>query len=366
MRFIEYQIVIGDAPPGLLSKELKQFADPSKHEVYEQTESVEKGKGYWDGGDIHRMSEESFVWTFSLIYKGGNFDVIKWKTSFAWKEQKAATSEKDKFLMKKDLFIGAVAGIFFLAIDDDIYDNFTRLADMMDTFLDKSSRAPFLVYGIIENKQKIMELKTNKDLLKNLADVKKWVSINGGEFKLENLREIKMNMQHLITEYTYFILSKFKGSIDYPRLKLGEIHYIDYEDLSALKEIEAGLAEQASMDETVDDLLSNMLFELLRRPEFQEEVYVPPPEPEAVEPVKVEVQLPPPSKLKQILREIRLGIRRQCPQCFNKERDKIFEEIDRDNIIMQNPNIYGFKYRCGMCGHEWRTKKFEFEDLEGS
>ena len=41
-----------------------------------------------------------------------------------------------------------------------------------------------------------------------------------------------------------------------------------------------------------------------------------------------------------------------------------FEEIDRDHVIMQNPNIYGFKYRCGKCGHEWKTSKYEFEDRD--
>ena len=67
--------------------------------------------------------------------------------------------------------------------------------------------------------------------------------------------------------------------------------------------------------------------------------------------------IPAPSKIKIILEEIRKGLRRQCPKCFNNDRNKIREVIDRENIIMENPNIYGFKYICGMCGHEWRTKR---------
>ena len=66
---------------------------------------------------------------------------------------------------------------------------------------------------------------------------------------------------------------------------------------------------------------------------------------------------PPESKIKKILKEIRLGIRRQCPKCFNNERNKIREVVDKAHIIMENPNVYGFKFVCGMCGNEWKTQK---------
>ena len=106
-------------------------------------------------GVIHHLSRESYVWNFSLVYREGNFDIIKWKTSFAWKERDKV-EENQELIMEKGLFIGALAGIFFLMIDDNIYDNFNQLADMMDVFIDKTkNNAPFLVYGIIENKQKI-------------------------------------------------------------------------------------------------------------------------------------------------------------------------------------------------------------------
>jgi len=71
---------------------------------------------------------------------------------------------------------------------------------------------------------------------------------------------------------------------------------------------------------------------------------------------------PKPSKIKLILEEIRLGIRRQCPNCFNKDQKKIKELIDRENIIMENPKVYGWKLICGLCGHEWKTKEFEWKD----
>ncbi|MFX1385568.1 MAG: hypothetical protein ACFFBP_24410, partial [Promethearchaeota archaeon] len=298
-----------------------------------------------------------------LIYHEGFFDIIKWKTAsaFRWKE---TMQQNIELFMEKGIFIGAIAGIFFISVDENIYENFNDLADMMDVFIEKThGEAPFLVYGVIENKQKIANLKTNKELLKHLGDVKKWVAQNGGEFRLENLTEIKNNVSYLINEYAYFILTKFKGMTSYSNLQLGEVHYLDYHDLSALKEIEAALSEQLKAGETVDQLLSKLVFELLKKQEFQEEIYAAPSESSlGLEP---EI-LPKPSKIKQILEEIRLGIRRQCPNCFNKDRNKIREVLDREHILMENPNIYGWKLICGLCGHEWKTKKFEWKSQKDS
>jgi hypothetical protein len=304
------------------------------------------------------------VWNFSLIYRNNSFDIIKWKTAFAWK---LSSQDSEETLMEKGLFIGSIGGIFFILIDENIDDNFNKLADMMDNFIEKTQHSPFLVYGIIENKQKAVELKTNPDMLKNLADVKKWVAQHGGEFRLENLKEIRMNLTYLINEYSYFILTKTKANSNYPNLQLGEVHFLDHEDIAALKEIEIALTAQAKAGETVDNLLSQLFFSQLKLSKFQEEVYVPPVEIQEevesdVESVK-EVIKPPPSKIKVILEEIRRGIRRQCPKCFNNDRNSIREVIDKTHIIMENPNIYGFKFICGQCGHEWRTEKdWKIED----
>ncbi len=228
----------------------------------------------------------------------------------------------------------------------------------MDVFIEKTQKnAPFLVYGIIENKQKIVELKNNPEMLKNLADIKKWVAQNGGHFRLENLNEVRMNLMYLINEYSHFILTKIQAKTNYPNLQLGEVHFLDHEDLAALKEIEAALAAQAKAGETVDNLLSQLFFTQLKRPEFQEEVHAPQAEVQEEVVQEEEVIKPPPSKIKVILEEIRRGIRRQCPKCFNKDRNMIREVLDKTHIIMENPNIFGFKFICGQCGHEWRTEK---------
>ncbi|MFX1530791.1 MAG: hypothetical protein ACFFBC_06735 [Promethearchaeota archaeon] len=48
--------------------------------------------------------------------------------------------------------------------------------------------------------------------------------------------------------------------------------------------------------------------------------------------------------------------RRQCPHCDNDRHMFIYEEIDKTNIIMAYPRIYGKKYKCGKCGTNWVVK----------
>ena len=48
--------------------------------------------------------------------------------------------------------------------------------------------------------------------------------------------------------------------------------------------------------------------------------------------------------------------RRKCPHCHNDRHMFIHEEIDKTNIIMAYPRIYGKKYKCGKCGTYWIVK----------
>jgi len=47
--------------------------------------------------------------------------------------------------------------------------------------------------------------------------------------------------------------------------------------------------------------------------------------------------------------------RRQCPHCDNNRHMFIHEEIDKTNIILAYPRIYGKKYKCGVCGTQWKV-----------
>jgi len=48
--------------------------------------------------------------------------------------------------------------------------------------------------------------------------------------------------------------------------------------------------------------------------------------------------------------------RRKCPECDNENPLMIHESVDKGNIILDYPRMYGKKYRCGQCGVEWREK----------
>ncbi|MFX0031237.1 MAG: hypothetical protein ACFE8E_02960 [Candidatus Hodarchaeota archaeon] len=330
--------------------------------IEEQIEDIDKQAKLFPKGTIHHLSTETFFWSFSLVYKARRFDVIKWKTAFSWKEVVNESGRKIQEI-DKGLFIGVIGGIFFFLIDENIDRNYIKLAEMIDIFIQKTNQeAPFLVYGLLESKQKVAELKTNSEMLKNLADIKSLVSKYGGEFKIDNLKEIKMNLPHLIREYSHYILVNFKSSsTNYSDLKFNQVYFLDYEDLTALKEIELSLSEQLEAGETVDELLSELFFKYLKQ--YQEEREL------AAETTKTEkVHKPIPEKaqvIKVIIEEIKKGIRRQCPKCLNNDRNRIREVIDRDNVIMENPNIYGFKYICGMCGHEFRKSDMIKKVKEG-
>jgi hypothetical protein len=48
--------------------------------------------------------------------------------------------------------------------------------------------------------------------------------------------------------------------------------------------------------------------------------------------------------------------RRKCPKCATEDKGLIHESIDKTNIILDYPRMYGKKYRCGLCGAVWREK----------
>ncbi len=48
--------------------------------------------------------------------------------------------------------------------------------------------------------------------------------------------------------------------------------------------------------------------------------------------------------------------RRKCPKCGNDDKHMIHESVDKSNIIMDYPRVYGKKYSCGKCGTIWREQ----------
>jgi len=56
---------------------------------------------------------------------------------------------------------------------------------------------------------------------------------------------------------------------------------------------------------------------------------------------------------------------RKCPKCGNQKKSLIREELDKTNIILAYPRMYGKKYVCGAfgCGCNWRIKNKKIEIL---
>lgn len=48
--------------------------------------------------------------------------------------------------------------------------------------------------------------------------------------------------------------------------------------------------------------------------------------------------------------------RRKCPSCGEYNKFMIHEEIDKNQIIMDYPRVYGKKFKCGKCGIYWKER----------
>jgi len=48
--------------------------------------------------------------------------------------------------------------------------------------------------------------------------------------------------------------------------------------------------------------------------------------------------------------------RRKCPECGIDDPHMIHESVDKSNIILDYPRVYGKKFTCGQCGVLWREK----------
>ena len=48
--------------------------------------------------------------------------------------------------------------------------------------------------------------------------------------------------------------------------------------------------------------------------------------------------------------------RRKCPECNIDNPQMIHETVDKSNIILDYPRVYGKKFKCGSCGVEWRER----------
>lgn len=48
--------------------------------------------------------------------------------------------------------------------------------------------------------------------------------------------------------------------------------------------------------------------------------------------------------------------RRKCPSCGEENKFMLHEEVDKNELIMDYPKLYGKKFKCGTCGTIWKEK----------
>ncbi len=77
---------------------------------------------------------------------------------------------------------------------------------------------------------------------------------------------------------------------------------------------------------------------------------------EKKEPEKGTETSPPAHKNFDILTIEKSVGKRRCPKCHEENKFMIHESVDKTNIIMDYPRVYGKKWKCGRCGCEWREK----------
>lgn len=143
-------------------------------------------------------------------------------------------------------------------------------------------------------------------------------------------------------------------------LELEEIQFLDHKDESVILELIENKVEKKEMLETKEKAeehqeIEPFTEELELSKEISIEESLKKAEPEELK-VKVEQ-----SQKETLVREKIITIdksegRRKCPKCGCDDNRMIHESMDKTNIVLDYPRLYGKKYRCGECGSVWRER----------
>ena len=66
--------MIGDAPPTLISEDIRALSTPEKFDIEDAPQEYDKD-ALFPEPVIKHLSKTSYVWNFSLIYREGFFDM---------------------------------------------------------------------------------------------------------------------------------------------------------------------------------------------------------------------------------------------------------------------------------------------------
>ena len=388
MRFLGFKVLIGESTSGMAYETLGKVLLSAK--------ALDAS---YEGAD--------FLWAF---YQMGDFDRLE--TSILKFELWSSWHTKKKTEFNNASFIGADSALFFYYEDDP--ESFKAIQEQIALFNEKNRGkfAPIVIVCIFDDKRKSKEsimqserfqsqLADAKDALAELVPIplkmfkKKFLGeVLGSLFRVIVFKRYPRLAQDLniVNEFWPLTLEELRDILLADRLgKRIKPRHVQLAEQKAKEEAERKAkleaeqkakleAEQKAKEETEQKLEKEQVAEeeVEVKPEegylVVEEIDLETLDEEQLEEKmeKEDVAIQPDGKVlklvdatPQLLVDLKMkGVRlpskyiipRHCPKCGNQNQNMIRETDDHDRILLEYPKIYGIKYICGACQHEWQKE----------
>jgi hypothetical protein len=346
----------------------------------------EKWRVWWDSAkkiDESYMGPE-YYWCF---YQFGDFNriditLVKWEIWSAWRIPKFPDE------LNKGAFIGANCGLFFYSPSDEV--SFEKAKELIQIFLEKrkSNASPFLALALYDGKEMSADALAGAN---PVIEQREYFESKGGKLLYfdTNLLETDLRdyMTSLYRELMVLLEPNLVKLLDLEKefwyLSMPELRAVLHADMKGIKikprlapppppptpELEQPVASEESKMVGVAEGAVKPVGEAPAEPvvsspsEPVAAVESPPIDSNkvAISPEGEIVPLKPDITQEEIVELVRKGyklpewvvIPRHCPKCYNQNQKSINQVIDKTVILMQNPLIYGIKYVCGNCGHNF-------------
>ncbi|UYP46080.1 hypothetical protein NEF87_002365 [Candidatus Lokiarchaeum ossiferum] len=340
MNFLTFKIIIGDDPGAKTFKKLARWWN-SIRQLDENDPSPEH---FW------------------MFYQLGDFDqqthIIKWEIWSTWRLKQ----NFDDF--NKGIYIGATCGLFFYY--PDIPASYAQLKKTMNVFFEKRKTkiAPFFIVALSDLGHN--DIPTEQQL---------FIESNGGKILPLATEVLDKDMRPLLNKLFKIFLQELDPErcrqIDiqknYWALSLEELQKILYEDKNGIKIRPRHTPPLASPIASYPKTEEQSIEVPRAKPGFEARKLT---EADLTEEERKHIAISPDGDIVLLEKDISqdkivemvskgyqlpawIVVPRHCPKCLNQNQAMIREVIDRDNVLMQYPTIYGKKYICGNCGNDW-------------
>lgn len=343
MKHLLYKIIISDDSGAPIFQKLNPLWESAKH----LDESYLGPEMYW------------------AFYQLGDFDqievsLVKWEIWSIWRA-------KSYTEFNKGAFIGVTGGIFFFLPKNE--SSIKQLKESLEFFLTKrkSSVSPIIVMGILDREKKSIDSEMGEDKYREFEAylAKKNVilkSIYKDEIEIKEQPWIHNIFKSLLSVMQPQLVQQLDIDSNFWQLPLSELRAILNANLQGIKlkprhlpklkpDIQKAAAVQINHSAKIGTLPTR-IEELT--PEQQEHVAISPSG--EIIPIKKEITK------EEVADLVKKGFKlpswvvipRHCPKCFNQNQKIIREVPDPNVILMESPRIFGIKYICGVCGHNWK------------